>query len=63
MKNGKGFTLIEVLVAMSIILMLVATIIPINTFIKIGEEILQDRRDILFTLHDELQDAIWKDEI
>lgn len=63
MKNSKGFTLIEVLVAMSIILMLVATIVPINTFIQMEKKVLHDRRVILFTLHDELQDAIWQDEI
>lgn len=47
---------------MSIILMLVATIIPIKTLVQIEKKILFDRRVILLALHDELQATIWEDE-
>ena len=58
MKSNKGFTLIEVLVAMSIIMMLVATIVPIDLLLKQEKKILQDRRIISFYLHDELQEVV-----
>lgn len=47
--------MIEVLVAMSILLMLVATIIPVDTLMKQERKNLQDRRLIVLYLHDELQ--------
>jgi len=58
-KKSEGFTLIEVLVAMSILMMLVATIIPIDLLIKQERKILQTRRVISMKLHDELQKIVW----
>lgn len=59
MKNDKGFTLIEALVAMSIIMMLMATIIPIDIFIKQERRTLYERRIIVAYLHDTLQHIVW----
>lgn len=61
MKKNEGFTLIEVLVAMSIVMMLVATIIPINILIKQERKILEDKRTISMRLHDELQKIVFED--
>ena len=59
MRKNEGFTLIEVLVAMSILMMLVATIIPIDLLVKQERKILQNRRAISMKLHDELQAIVW----
>lgn len=56
----KGFTLIEALVAMSVIMMLVMTIIPIDIIIKQERSVLHDRRLIVSMLHDKLQQIIWE---
>ncbi|MBO1005850.1 prepilin-type N-terminal cleavage/methylation domain-containing protein [Pseudogracilibacillus auburnensis] len=62
MKNNKAFTFIETLVAMSILMMLVVTIIPIHTLMKQERKVLRDRRLIVSKLHDELQHMVWSNE-
>lgn len=47
------------LVAMSIVFMLVATVIPIDTLLKQERKKLHDRRIIAMELHDILQHIIW----
>ncbi|MGM8213492.1 prepilin-type N-terminal cleavage/methylation domain-containing protein [Virgibacillus sp. W0430] len=57
--NNKGFTLSEVLIAFSLILIVIATVIPISSLLKSEQKILKDRRAIVFLLHDELQPYLW----
>jgi len=59
LKKSKGFSVIEVLVAFSIVMMLVFTILPIVTLIRQEETILSDRRYISNRLHDKFQSIIW----
>lgn len=61
MKSNKGFTLIEVLIASSIIVMMVTTLVPIASLLLHEREVLSDRRIITSRLHDELQPFIWKE--
>ncbi|WP_188453665.1 type II secretion system protein [Virgibacillus oceani] len=62
MKNNKGFTLIEVLVAFSIIFMIATTLVPIATTLNTELEVLSQRRMLTNRLHDELQDYLWDSE-
>ncbi len=41
--------------------MLVATILPIHSLVQMEQKVLQDKRKILFILHDNLQDYIVDD--
>src|SRR5690625_5299543 len=61
-QNNKGFSLIEVLVAKSIIFVLLATFIPLYTTILKEQAVLKDRLTITSTLHDELQLILWNNE-
>lgn len=60
--SNKGFTLIEVLIATSIIVVMVTSIVPIATLLNYEREILSDRRTITYLLHDELQPFIWEED-
>lgn len=62
LKKLNGFTFIEALVAMSIIIMLVATITPIQIILKQEKKQLQDKRKITLHLHDQLQTFIWNEK-
>lgn len=61
LKSSKGFTLIEVLIASSIIVMMVTTFVPIASLLSHEREVLSDRRMIISLLHDELQPFIWEE--
>lgn len=54
-----GFTLIEVLIASSILMMMITTFVPIFSLLKNEQTVLSDRRTIAFRLHDELQYYLW----
>lgn len=58
--KDSGFTLIEVLVAASILFMTVSTFLPIILILDAEQKILSDRRNLVYMLHDELQHYIWK---
>lgn len=58
-QNRNGFSLIEVLVAQSILFLLLATFIPIYTIITFEQTVLKNRIAITSALHDELQWNIW----
>ena len=60
MQGNKGFTLIEVLVALSILISTVSVIIPITSLLYKEKQILSDRRAIAFHLHDEMQPFLWE---
>ncbi|MCZ0704066.1 type II secretory pathway pseudopilin PulG [Natronobacillus azotifigens] len=53
--NQKGIVLLELLAAFSLILLILFTLIPILVQINIERNILQERREIQSTLHNELQ--------
>lgn len=58
-QNSEGFSLIEVLIAKSILLILLATFIPIYTTITFERAVLKNRVAITSALHDDLQPIIW----
>ncbi|WP_165767881.1 type II secretion system protein [Virgibacillus indicus] len=60
MQNNKGFTLIEVLIALSVLLSAVSVIIPTITLLHQEKHVLSDRRAIAFHLHDEMQPFLWE---
>lgn len=62
LKNNKGMTLIEVLIASSIIIMLISTIIPISTLLLKERNVLNERQIFIAYLHDELQTVLFEEE-
>jgi len=59
--NSRGFTLLEVLIASSIILMLISIIVPITSLLEQERTVLKERRAFSARLHDELQPFLWND--
>ncbi|MFD1363066.1 prepilin-type N-terminal cleavage/methylation domain-containing protein [Lentibacillus salinarum] len=55
MKNSKGFSLIESLAAVSLLMMIIATIIPASSLLLNEREVLQQKRHMIHQLHLELQ--------
>jgi len=62
MRNAKGFSFIEILISVSLILFLAALCIPISSKLHIERKILSERRQFTQLLHDELQTFIWSTE-
>lgn len=60
--NNRGFTLLEVLVASSIVLMLITTILPISSLLEQERVVLSERRALASKLHDALQPFLWNDQ-
>lgn len=59
--HNNGFTLIEVLVACSVIFMLISVVIPIVETIKLERIKHYDKRNIAFSLHNELLSKLYDD--
>lgn len=59
--NNKGFTILEAIVASSIILMLITTILPISSLLERERAVLSERRELGSILHDRLQPVLWND--
>ncbi|WP_182858763.1 type II secretion system protein [Oceanobacillus picturae] len=59
MRDNKGFTLIEVLITVSILLGVVITVIPLLQLLILEGETLTDRRYMNQELFDELQPFLW----
>ncbi|MFC4022801.1 Tfp pilus assembly protein FimT/FimU [Oceanobacillus longus] len=59
MQKNNGFTLIEVLIASSILFTTVAVFIPLSFLVDAEQKLLSDRRQLASILHDELQHVIW----
>lgn len=60
--NNKGFSLIETLVALSIIMMVTTTMIPITTLLMAERDVLEEKRILSTMLHDELQYYLWSED-
>jgi len=63
LSKSNGFTLVEVLVAASIILMMVTTLLPISLLLYQERLVLSDQRTIHSQLHDELQPFLWTEQL
>ncbi|MFC4558802.1 prepilin-type N-terminal cleavage/methylation domain-containing protein [Virgibacillus kekensis] len=59
MKSNKGFSLIESLVAVSMLCMMIVTLIPLTSLIMTERDILHEKRLYSNILHDKFQDYIW----
>ncbi|GAB3052016.1 prepilin-type N-terminal cleavage/methylation domain-containing protein [Virgibacillus ainsalahensis] len=57
-----GFTLIEVLIASTLLITVVTTVFPIITLLTNEKDNLSDRRILTSKVHDELQDYLWDKE-
>lgn len=60
LRNNKGFTLIEVLVASSILFLVMMTVVPINSLLTNERIISKDRYEYADQLQAELQPFIWE---
>ncbi|GGA68319.1 type II secretion system protein [Ornithinibacillus halotolerans] len=58
MKNNRGFTVIEVIVSLTIFLLLCTLLIPLVTHISFEREVLSERRAVTYVLHDEMQSKV-----
>lgn len=61
LSKNNGFSVVEVLVSASVILMLMTTIIPVTSLLEKERTVLGDRRIFVNRLHDELQPFLWSD--
>lgn len=62
MRNNKGFSLIESLVAASLLMMIITTLIPAANLLLNERESLQQKRHMINELHRELQPFLWEAE-
>ncbi|SFA71187.1 hypothetical protein SAMN04488072_101174 [Lentibacillus halodurans] len=62
MRNSKGFSLIESLVAASLLMMIITTLIPATNLLLNERESLKQKRIMTNELHSELQPFIWEEE-
>jgi prepilin-type N-terminal cleavage/methylation domain-containing protein len=63
LKKNKGFTLIEVLIAATILMTVITTIVPIISLVQAERQVLSERRTLSLKLHDELQQFLWLEDI
>lgn len=61
--KSNGFTLIEVLIATSLLMFVITTFVPMFSLLNNERVILHDRSTIASQLHDELQYFLWKDPL
>lgn len=62
LNNNEGFSLSEVIIAMGILMMLVATVLPIHQKITTEQYRMKHHQTIKHALHDELQAMLWTDK-
>lgn len=55
LQNNKGFSLIETLVALSILVTVISTFIPIKSIIMVERDVLHQKQQVINSLHEELQ--------
>ncbi|MFD2046053.1 prepilin-type N-terminal cleavage/methylation domain-containing protein [Ornithinibacillus salinisoli] len=63
MKKNDGFSFIEVLISLSIVLLIISTVVPINSLVDKERTTLKERRVISLRLHDELQLILWDKDV
>lgn len=61
--NNKGFTLIEVLIATTILLLTVSIVFPLTSLLHQERKVLRERRIASAYLHDELQLYLWTETV
>jgi len=61
--KSNGFTIIEVIVASTILMTVITTMVPIISILEKEQNILSERRVITHQLHDELQPYLWGDNL
>ncbi|WP_404453418.1 type II secretion system protein [Oceanobacillus kapialis] len=59
MRNNKGFTLVEVLTAITILTTVVITIMPLFQLLATESKILKERRDVNQQIFENLQPFLW----
>ncbi|WP_373892810.1 type II secretion system protein [Virgibacillus natechei] len=62
MKKNNGFTMVEVVVASSVLMMVITTVVPIISLITEHQSLLSDRRTFSYHLHDELQVYLYQQD-
>ncbi|MBP1950357.1 type II secretion system protein [Virgibacillus litoralis] len=62
MLNNKGFSLIESLVAVTLLMIMISTLIPITNLLIYEREVLHQKRLFGNELHAELQPYLWDDQ-
>ena len=60
--NSRGFTLVEVILASSMIMVIIMTIVPMGSLLEREKAVLSERRILSLKLHDELQPFLWNDQ-
>ncbi|WP_176447378.1 prepilin-type N-terminal cleavage/methylation domain-containing protein [Lentibacillus sp. CBA3610] len=60
MRNSKGFSLIEALVAASLLMMMITTLIPATNLLLNERENLRQKRYMINELQHELQPFLWE---
>jgi len=60
--NSNGFSMIEALVAASLLMMIITNLIPLTSLILNERESLQQKQNISSELHNQLQDFLWEEQ-
>lgn len=63
MRNSNGFSLIETLVALSILVTVISIFIPIQSKIMIERDVLNQNQVVSNVLHEELQKTLWSNQL
>jgi Tfp pilus assembly protein PilV len=59
--NNKGFSVIEALVSLGILVTITTTFLPLSSLVSYEKEALSQKRKIVLLLHDELQTTLLED--
>jgi len=63
LSNSKGFSMIEALVAASLLMMIITTLIPLTNLLLKEREALQQKRAIINELHHDMQPFLWDKQL